>query len=184
MLEDWTDESDWSKLSLEIRKEFKNQKLLHPLSSKRYDSVLLIWLRFEMKAVSNEYLQKILKCEKIDGEPVFFEACPCCGRRTIDERGHYDICTVCWWEDNGQDNANSDMISGPNQGLTLTQARYNYLRFGIYNPKRQDLVKIQEDRNKYILGRTFKIFEDEYVIEVGTNWKANIKNTSPKSWLI
>lgn len=25
--------------------------------------------------------------------------CPCCGHWTLDELGHYDICEVCFWED-------------------------------------------------------------------------------------
>src|SRR3569833_2977032 len=29
--------------------------------------------------------------------------CPCCGVRTLIERGGYDICSVCFWEDDGQD---------------------------------------------------------------------------------
>ncbi|MFF1770133.1 CPCC family cysteine-rich protein [Streptomyces sp. NPDC058249] len=29
--------------------------------------------------------------------------CPCCGFLTLDERGSYEICPVCFWEDDGQD---------------------------------------------------------------------------------
>ena len=29
--------------------------------------------------------------------------CPCCGYLTLDERGGYEICPVCYWEDDGQD---------------------------------------------------------------------------------
>ncbi|WP_171099328.1 CPCC family cysteine-rich protein [Ruegeria sp. HKCCD7255] len=29
--------------------------------------------------------------------------CPCCRLPTLRERGNYEICMVCWWEDNGQD---------------------------------------------------------------------------------
>ena len=29
--------------------------------------------------------------------------CPCCGHGTLDERGAYEICDVCGWEDDGQD---------------------------------------------------------------------------------
>jgi hypothetical protein len=56
--------------------------------------------------------------------------CPCCHHRTLDVRGEYDICPVCFWEDEGQDSHEADNISGANGSLSLTQARENYLRIG------------------------------------------------------
>lgn len=57
--------------------------------------------------------------------------CPCCGYKTLDERGGYDICPVCFWEDDGQDDADADTIrGGPNGRLSLTQARENYQKIG------------------------------------------------------
>ena len=38
-------------------------------------------------------------------------ACPCCGYETLGERGAFEICGVCWWEDDGQDNADADQVS-------------------------------------------------------------------------
>ncbi|MGL4596824.1 MAG: CPCC family cysteine-rich protein, partial [Bacteroidia bacterium] len=29
--------------------------------------------------------------------------CPSCGFPTLTGRGHYEICTICDWEDDGQD---------------------------------------------------------------------------------
>jgi hypothetical protein len=57
--------------------------------------------------------------------------CPCCGCRTLDERGGYDICPICFWEDDGQDDHDADVVrGGPNGELSLSQARANYRRFG------------------------------------------------------
>lgn len=57
--------------------------------------------------------------------------CPCCGYLTLPERGGYDICPVCWWEDDGQDTHDADVIrGGPNQHLSLTEARANYAKLG------------------------------------------------------
>lgn len=57
--------------------------------------------------------------------------CPCCGCRTLDERGKFDICQVCYWEDDGQDDHDADIVrGGPNGLLSLTAARENYQRFG------------------------------------------------------
>ena len=33
------------------------------------------------------------------GGPRALEACPCCGRKAIGERGNDEICKVCWGED-------------------------------------------------------------------------------------
>jgi len=57
--------------------------------------------------------------------------CPCCGYNTLRERGGYEICPVCFWEDDGQDEDDADTVrGGPNGGLSLTQARGNYREFG------------------------------------------------------
>jgi hypothetical protein len=54
--------------------------------------------------------------------------CPCCGFKTLLERGGYDICEVCFWEDDGQDDHDADEVrGGPNKDLSLTQARRNFL---------------------------------------------------------
>jgi cysteine-rich CPCC protein len=54
-------------------------------------------------------------------------ACPCCGDVTLSERGAYEICPTCWWEDDGQDDADADTVrGGPNGSLSLTEARRQY----------------------------------------------------------
>ena len=56
--------------------------------------------------------------------------CPCCQSKTLTERGGYDICPVCFWEDDGQDDEDADMVrAGPNGGLSLTEARANYRQY-------------------------------------------------------
>jgi hypothetical protein len=57
--------------------------------------------------------------------------CPCCGAKTLDERGGFEICSVCLWEDDGQDDHDADVArGGPNGELSLAVARANYERFG------------------------------------------------------
>jgi hypothetical protein len=57
--------------------------------------------------------------------------CPCCGYKTLSERGGFEICKVCFWEDDGQDDYDADIIrGGPNGALSLAEARVNYRRFG------------------------------------------------------
>jgi hypothetical protein len=57
--------------------------------------------------------------------------CPCCRCLTLPERSGYDICPVCFWEDDGQGDPDADIVrGGPNADLSLTEARENYARFG------------------------------------------------------
>jgi hypothetical protein len=57
--------------------------------------------------------------------------CPCCGFKTLLDRGGDDICPVCNWEDDGQDGHDADRVrGGPNGTLSLTQARQNFREFG------------------------------------------------------
>ncbi|MEU6265710.1 CPCC family cysteine-rich protein [Saccharopolyspora shandongensis] len=53
--------------------------------------------------------------------------CPCCGFVTLPERGIFEICSVCFWEDDGQDDHDADLVrGGPNGSLSLTEARRNF----------------------------------------------------------
>ena len=53
--------------------------------------------------------------------------CPCCGCKTLSERTAFEICEVCFWEDDGDAD---ECRGGPNGSLSLREARANYLRFG------------------------------------------------------
>ena len=70
--------------------------------------------------------------------------CPCCGYLTLSERGAYEICYLCNWEDDGQDDSRADeRRGGPNQDYSLTEARLNF---------ENHLVMYQPDRDTRIGG--------------------------------
>lgn len=96
----------------------------------RYDALLLIALRAEYRGVSHLYLMRCLREAGLGDyivSPGFEhrEACPCCGYRTLSERGTYEICDLCHWEDDGSEAL--DVPSGPNH-KTLGQAREQFTR--------------------------------------------------------
>lgn len=73
-----------------------------------------------------------------DGGPY---RCPCCGYLTLGERGGHEICPVCFWNDDGQDEHDADRVrGGPNRRLSLTQARRNFSEFGASDQRRRRLV--------------------------------------------
>lgn len=174
-LEDWSDVEEWISLPKSIRSEFEYGEEIKNPESERYDSVLMIWLKYSLQSVTNEFLCEKLNIPKIIGEPIELESCPCCGYRTISERGNYNICKVCWWEDDGQDNQHSESVmGGPNYGISLVKGRYNYLIYGLYDPKRTDLMERKVEEKQYKRGRVFEIIDNEFLVEKGADWKWKI----------
>lgn len=57
--------------------------------------------------------------------------CPCCGNLTLEEEGvgTYEICPVCFWENDKVQFENPDLTDGANE-VSLNEARRNYREFG------------------------------------------------------
>ena len=54
----------------------------------------------------------------------------------------FEICDVCFWEDDGQDDINADeVIGGPNGDISLTTGRINYKTFGA--SRKEDLPHVR-----------------------------------------
>ena len=62
--------------------------------------------------------------------------CPCCYLPTLKSRQDYNICVLCDWEDDGQDDHNADkVLGGPNRDYSLTEARQNFKQYlTMYRP--------------------------------------------------
>jgi hypothetical protein len=72
--------------------------------------------------------------------------CPCCHFRTLSERGGFEICNVCFWEDDGQDDQDAELVrGGPNGALSLAQARANFASFGACEERMMDNVRPPRD---------------------------------------
>ena len=57
--------------------------------------------------------------------------CPCCGYLTLSEEspGTFEICPICYWEDDNVQAADPNYEGGANQ-VSLNQARQNFAEFG------------------------------------------------------
>jgi len=57
--------------------------------------------------------------------------CPCCGYKTLDEEptDTYEICELCFWEDDGVQFRDRDYEGGANV-FSLKQAQKNFIKFG------------------------------------------------------
>jgi Cysteine-rich CPCC len=57
--------------------------------------------------------------------------CLCCGFRTLSQPEAFELCEVCWWQDDGQDDRDADEVRGTVNGtLSLSEARRNFKSFG------------------------------------------------------
>ena len=82
-------------------------------------------------------------------------ACPCCGYYTIDlDQGYpcYDICPVCFWEDDPDQREDETLEDCANK-ISLIEARENYKKFGacdkqylkfVRKPERKELTGIDD----------------------------------------
>lgn len=89
-------------------------------------------------------------------------ACPCCGFATLREAGCYEICPLCFWEDDGQDDPDAaENHGGPNY-VSLVEARINFIKFGASDIKNKEHVRrpSAEDINM----RQYKLVNGEPVM--------------------
>lgn len=82
-------------------------------------------------------------------DPTPRHRCPCCDYVTLPERGTFLICSVCFWEDDGQDLDLLDLRSGPNHGITLREGRENFLKFGACEQSMAQHVCSVEERSRF-----------------------------------
>ena len=76
-------------------------------------------------------------------------ACPCCGFLTLSERALDEICQVCFWHDDGQDENEADEVwGGPNGSLSLSQGRRNYEAYGAVEPRFKKNVRPPRDEER------------------------------------
>lgn len=65
--------------------------------------------------------------------------CVVCGYRTLDSRCDWDICPVCFWEDDvrftGEDKSSSA------NGMTISEAQTNYARIGSISKEHLEHVR-------------------------------------------
>lgn len=96
-----------------------------------FEPLLRIAIRDSLRGTLNSYLESRLASIGIVarvtgvGEP--FQVCPCCQYRSLREQGTYEVCSVCYWEDDGT--VALEQVSGPNR-TTLRAARKTFAQVG------------------------------------------------------
>ena len=79
--------------------------------------------------------------EALQPAPAF--RCPCCRFKTPCGRAQEEICKVCYWQDDGQDDHDANEVrGGPNGTLSLSKARDNFTSLGAV--ERRFLAKVRQ----------------------------------------
>jgi len=91
------------------------------------------YMAYEFKSITNDYLSSILSKHfgysvKVTGIEMKLLRCYCCGYKTLRGRGEYDICRVCWWEDDG--GSDPEKYSSVNH-MTLQEGKLNFEKNGV-----------------------------------------------------
>ncbi|CAL2104427.1 protein of unknown function [Tenacibaculum sp. 190130A14a] len=128
LLENWSNVQGWTNLPDNLQKEFNNGKLDGNFNDKKYNDILKFKLHNDIKGYNNEYLSEATGIIITRGNACDLIACPCCGYKTLESRNEFDICKICWWEDDGQDNEQADDILRYNWNVNFD----NYLVFSIH----------------------------------------------------
>lgn len=125
------DDEEYAELPIELKQALGDTDTPVDAELALFDPLLLIALQHRYIGVRNDYLSRRLADLGVDAvvdglvEPRV--ACPCCGYRSLGQRGHYEICQICFWEDEGD--SPLDPRGGPNH-MTLREARENFQRIG------------------------------------------------------
>lgn len=61
--------------------------------------------------------------------------CDCCDYFTIPEGDDYEICPVCFWEQDSSGISELEDPSGANHGLSLREGRENFISHGACAPQ-------------------------------------------------
>ena len=72
--------------------------------------------------------------------------CLCCGYQTLCSPGALELCQVCWWQDDGQDESDAFIVHGTVNGdLSLAEARMNFGLYGAAHPRFKPHVRLPRE---------------------------------------
>ena len=68
--------------------------------------------------------------------------CYCCGYYTLSNKpdNTFQLCPVCFWEDDGVQSSDTDYVGGANT-MSLNQARKNFKKFGVVDLQFKEHVR-------------------------------------------
>ncbi len=137
----------------ESLKEFANDgKVVYVQYSKKKKNLFALYKYFSVVKRNKFVIDKYIKNKNVecifDNKEVLYRKspmlpCRCCGYLTISMRGYFEICPVCYWEDDEEQFDDPDYEGGAN-GISLKQAKKNYAGFGACDRRFRTCVRKPE----------------------------------------
>lgn len=95
--------------------------------------------------------------------------CPCCGYLTL-TRPRIAYCSICMWADDGQDDETSSVVEGgPNQDLSLDEARANFRRYLV----KFGMSDSRAEHERLLLDKKRELIEDfESTLSTASDYEA------------
>lgn len=109
-------DAGWERLTETTKNLMKSRDYPHP------EDDLVDLAEFAVSASLERYMndwlsrrasQELGRTVTVVGAEPRLESCPCCGFKSLPNRGEYDVCSVCLWEDDGCEDPKRR--SGPNR---------------------------------------------------------------------
>jgi len=97
--------------------------------------------------------------------PIEKYTCPCCGYMTLAEktRGSYEICEICFWEDDPVQFEDPDSEGGANE-VSLKRAQKNFQLFGA--AERRNIKNVKKPNREDKKDPQFKLIEENRVKKI------------------
>ncbi|WP_278378636.1 CPCC family cysteine-rich protein [Chryseobacterium arthrosphaerae] len=112
---------EYSKMTFEEKEELTELEGIE-------EEEIFEFLRERYTGIKVSYIEEKIKMQyhlpiNVNGVPEELFPCACCNYKTIKEKGNYEICKVCFWEDDGNDD--NSKYSHVNH-MTLKEAKDNF----------------------------------------------------------
>ncbi|WP_228376150.1 CPCC family cysteine-rich protein [Chryseobacterium sp. BLS98] len=113
--------NEFSRMTVKEREEFSENEGIE-------QGEIFEYLKEKYNGVKVSYVEEKIKTLyqlpiTVFGSTKELNPCPCCNFKTIFEKGNYQICPVCFWEDDGN---TDDMKTSSANHMTLKEAKENF----------------------------------------------------------
>jgi hypothetical protein len=115
-----------------------------------YEPLVQIGVRDSLIGVTKSILLNALDwVTKVEGDVEPLDECCCCGYKALSKRREYNVCPVCFWEDDGTES--DEAYSSPNH-LTLGEGKRNFQGRGVCSTRGPSMDTVDRLR-KYVKGK-------------------------------